>query len=425
MNTVNSVTSKEAMRLLNIRRQTLYAYVSRGIIRRFARPGTSTNLYSMEDIYALIARKAAHRGHAAVAADAMHWGSPIFSSTVTQIDERGPHYRGHYFRDLIAHPGHFECVAELLWNGMLLDEPVTWKYAPLPKACEQVVNSFLNASDQPTILRLMAATTLALGESSSDELRAGNTVELAKRLMFSYIGAIGTLGPRRQFFIPPPDTSVASAILQALGCEPTPATVSAINALLITAADHELSPPTFSARVCASSSAGLHACIIAAISGHSGYHLGRGCDRIEALLESFSDEDEMKKTLRQKLLGGLKIPGFNLVLYPGGDPRARVLLDVASRFSVGPKLATTLTLVELAQNESGQQPNIEIGLVALAYALGLPRHSAVALWALGRTAGWVAHVIEQRLSGMPIRPRAQFALRGAVARDLGLSASHV
>ncbi len=415
MNTVDFVTSKQAMKLLNIRRQTLYAYVSRGIIRRFATPGIATSLYSLEDIYALVERKAAHRGHAAAAADAMHWGSPIFSSTVTQIDELGPHYRGHNFCDLIAHPNHFECVAELLWSGILLDEPVSWKYTALPSECAEVVNSFLDNPTRPTILRLMAATTLALGESSSDELRAGNTVELAKRLMFSYIGAIGTLGPRGQFFIPSVGVSVASAVLQALGCEPTSATISAINALLITAADHELSPPTFAARVCASASAGLHACIIAAISAHSGYQLGRGCDRIEALVDSFENENEMKKILRQKLRDGFKIPGFNLVLYPEGDPRARVLLDVASRLDHGSKLAATLALVDLAQRESGQHPNIEIGLVALAYALGLPRHSAVALWALGRTAGWVAHIIEQRLSGMPIRPRAQFAVMGVAS----------
>jgi len=58
------------------------------------------------------------------------------------------------------------------------------------------------------------------------------------------------------------------------------------------------------------------------------------------------------------------------------------------------------------------RPSIEVGLVALSAALGLPERSASALWTLGRTAGWIAHVMEQRLAGFVLRPRAKYVSSG-------------
>ena len=82
----------------------------------------------------------------------------------------------------------------------------------------------------------------------------------------------------------------------------------------------------------------------------------------------------------------------------------------------GGHLASSLGAVELilamqdmAQTEAGLQPSLELGLVAIAQALNLPRRSAANLWAVARSIGWVAHVIEQRLSGHTIRPRARRA----------------
>jgi citrate synthase len=254
----------------------------------------------------------------------------------------------------------------------------------------------------------LSAATLALGESSADDLRLENTAQAARRLLFAFAGAIGTLGPQREFKISEPGTSMAQCVLQALGSEPDPDKEEAINALMICAADHELSPPTFAARVCASSHAGLHACVLAAIGAHSGYRLGRGCDRVEDLLDSFSDEADMRGKVLEQLRRSQQMPGFNLMLYPHGDPRAVTLLNVAASFQGVSRARITEAAIELIKAESGQLPNIEVALVAVTQALGLPRRSAGALWALARTAGWVAHVIEQRLSGDEIRPRAKF-----------------
>jgi citrate synthase len=65
--------------------------------------------------------------------------------------------------------------------------------------------------------------------------------------------------------------------------------------------------------------------------------------------------------------------------------------------------------IEEAEHKLHLLPSIEVGMVALAAALGLPERSASALWTLGRTAGWIAHVLEQRLAGFVLRPRARYS----------------
>ena len=95
-------------------------------------------------------------------------------------------------------------------------------------------------------------------------------------------------------------------------------------------------------------------------------------------------------------------------MYPSGDPRARFLLDLAEKLAGREALADIHETIAEARAGAGQQPALELGLVAVARALGLPRRGASALWAVGRSVGWVAHVIEQRLAGQIIRPQARY-----------------
>ena len=94
------VRASEATRLLDVKPETLYAYVSRGILRSVAGPRGRARLYALEDLRRLKSRRDARRGHTAVAATALDWGAPVLDSAITRIDERGPHYRGRCAVDL-------------------------------------------------------------------------------------------------------------------------------------------------------------------------------------------------------------------------------------------------------------------------------------------------------------------------------------
>jgi citrate synthase len=103
---------------------------------------------------------------------------------------------------------------------------------------------------------------------------------------------------------------------------------------------------------------------------------------------------------------GARIPGYNMKAYPKGDPRARKLLEAAER--VGGKPHRIHELVSSVEEKFDLKPSIEVGLVALCMALELPVRSASTLWTMGRVAGFIAHVVEQRQAGFMMRPRARY-----------------
>ena len=154
----------------------------------------------------------------------------------------------------------------------------------------------------------------------------------------------------------------------------------------------------------------MHSCIGAALDTHYGTLVGRSCDGVEQLFAPPADPEAVFEHAMARQAASRRLPGFNHPLYPKGDPRAALLIELAllvggSRRVVG----NMMMLLRRLEEQSGLRPTVECGLVVLCRALGLPDGSAAGVYALGRTAGWVAHVIEQRLAGFVIRPRARFA----------------
>src|SRR5712691_2576295 len=126
------VSGAEAMGMLGVKRQTLYAYVSRGWIRSLPQPSGRLRFYSREDIERARARAQARAGHGAVAAAAMYSGEPIIATRITEITPAGPKYRGRLATDLARGGMRFENVAGLLWQGQWHEEPVAWKLEAQP-----------------------------------------------------------------------------------------------------------------------------------------------------------------------------------------------------------------------------------------------------------------------------------------------------
>ena len=405
-----SLDAAEVMRLLSIKQQTLYAYVSRGMLRKTSAPDARRSRYAREDVERLLARqqdKAASVDSAQAPAASV---PAAIVSAITDIGSDGLRYRGRDVRLLAAYPACIENVAELLWFGLLPDEPVVWEYDAIPANLESAITALQRADGHISFLRAIANASLVLGESTGAELRQGNTARLARRLVMTYAGCLGYLRPAPQagFVRPEPGESLVGLVQRALGIADSSETRAALNAVLIWCADHELSAPAYTARVIAATGAGLHACLIGAISAHSGSMLGGGCDRAEEFIASQPSAERMRDLLAAARHGA-RVPGFGHVLYPQGDPRASALLAIARQLAAPGTLAPLDRLQDLAREEAGLLPSLELGLVALAQALQLPRRSAANLWAVARSIGWVAHVIEQRLSGSAIRPRARRA----------------
>ncbi len=206
------------------------------------------------------------------------------------------------------------------------------------------------------------------------------------------------------------ETSVARAVLAAFGVKATAAVAErAVDRALVLCADHELNPSTFGVRVAASAGADLYACLTAGLAVLSGPEHGGVCDRVEALVEEASRAGRAGDFVARRAQRGDPIPGFGHPLYREGDPRTGPLLEVAGEVAPhGERLATVRAIAKAMAAAGHEPPTLDMGLVAVAAALGLPAGGAAALFAIGRCAGWIAHAVEQRAAGYIVRPRARY-----------------
>ncbi|RKG95848.1 helix-turn-helix domain-containing protein [Corallococcus sp. CA053C] len=431
--------AEEAATLLGVKRATLYTYVSRGLVRCVPEKGTKENRYLRADVERLKTRHDARAGHAAVASGALRWGEPVIDSSVSQVGEEGLAYRGHDAVALATGGRLFEDVAELLWTGHLPPVPTPWPLSGVLLAAPEQAGppsrgaSSLSATERtnssqrgsPALSPAALAALLPRGTpplsalsalvpllAASDEGRFSAPPEQDKaraRRLIRHLGAWVCVAqaPGRVSRALKEDT-VAESLATAWDAKLKRAP-ELINRALILSADHELNTSTFAARVTASSGADLYACMGAALAALSGHRHGGSCDRVEALLTEVGRPERAAQVLHGRLRRGESVTGFGHRLYPHGDPRTPPLVEAA--LSVRPeslRVRIARAVIDTMRDAGHPPPALDLGLVMLADALGLPSGAATVLFGLGRTAGWVAHILEQREQGHLLRPRARY-----------------
>lgn len=182
-----------------------------------------------------------------------------------------------------------------------------------------------------------------------------------------------------------------------------------LEAALILCADHELAVSTFAARCAASAEATPYAVVLAGLAALQGRKHGGALDLVEVFLKEVEDAGDARDAIARRLRRGDGVPGFGHVLYPAGDPRgAEIMRILRERLPGSGAVAFAEEVAEAVLEVMGERPTLDFGLVVLARALELPPGAAVALFAVGRTVGWVGHAIEQYASGGLIRPRARY-----------------
>ena len=159
----------------------------------------------------------------------------------------------------------------------------------------------------------------------------------------------------------------------------------------------------------ASAGATLYAVVSAGLAALSGVHHGKQTELTALLLADLGGATDLRAALAQKIRLGQSIPGFGHVLYPHGDPRGRLLLDMLqTAYPDHPQLAFAHAVAAAIQALLGEYPNLDFGLAVVERVLGLPSGGGLALFALGRTVGWIGHAIEQAATNKLIRPRARY-----------------
>jgi citrate synthase len=404
-------TAQEAAELLNISPATLYAYVSRGLVRSES-AGTKrrTKRYYAEDIDRLKERQEQRRNPTeaveTAAATALNFGQPVLESAITLITDNQLFYRG-YNATILAKNYRLEEIAVLLWDETP-EQPQTWREtaptlfpdSPLPlpnrfKIIQQQIDD-LTPMEQFQILLPLAASN----DFAAYDYRPEATRQTGARILTLLASIAAGIEP---------DGRSLAALLQQGWLPDEPEAEKWLNEALILCADHELNLSAFTARCVASGETTLYGIVSAGLAALQGAKHGGFTGRVEALFKEVGTAENTPTALKERLKRGEQIPGFGHPLYPDGDPRGRALMALASEarpdspvVKLGQSIeATTLDLV-------GLPVTLDFGLVTLAQALELPPGSPLALFAIGRTAGWIGHALEQNTLRQLIRPRAKY-----------------
>jgi citrate synthase len=398
------VSRQEAIEVLGVKPQTLYSYVSRGLVRRCVDRSGRSSAYNFQDIQRLKARSLARSGHGPAAANAIHWGEPVLLTAITKITERGPLYGEHLAIDLARRHHRFESVADYLWTGIGPADDVIWRegrHAGLGRQLDEIIRFHPNVH----IRQLLTEVALLLGMEEADGARrARSDTEQARDLMQAMAGAFGFLGPRRRYLPPRRGDTIARVLARALGLPTNSDVAHALDGVLVVVADHEFTPATFAARIAASAGNDLYSCVGAALQVHFGSALGLRCDLLEQCPGGPPSPETARAAAAVSMPHALDHP-----LYRHGDPRADALVEIAEPLASRSRARNRGSAAVMPREQRTQ--SMDHALVAVCQALGAPRYAAGALLAFGRMAGWIAHVFEQRREQFVIRPRAKFVSR--------------
>ena len=383
------IDAQMATQLLGVGRQTLYAYVSRGLVHAEPDPADPRrSRYRADEIRALAARKARGRKPERVARAALDWGLPVLDSAISQIANGRLYYRGVDAVDW-AQRATLEATARLLWDCGETDPfaggppaaPAIWA-GLLPQ-----LGAFSSVERCTALLALAEPAALATWARRSAPL----WLDGARLVLAIAAAAAGVM---------PSDRPVHEVLAGAWGVGA--AAAEQIRIALVLCADHELNPSTFTVRCIASTGASLPAALVGGLAAMSGPLHGGMTARCEALFDEIDRAGDPVPVLAARLQRGDPIAGFSHPLYPDGDPRGAALVQL---LPAGDRHRAILAAAEAV---IGHPPNLDFGLVALARALGLPRGAALTLFAVGRSVGWIAHALEQRTQPGVIRPRARY-----------------
>ncbi|UVE67847.1 citrate synthase family protein [Burkholderia pyrrocinia] len=377
----NWITLTEAARRLGVRAQTVYAYASRGSIAVMQDPDDPRkSLYRAEDVVALCRKKQVGRKRAALAASTIFGAEPCIYSGITTFSMGRAWYRG---RDSIelADTATLEETAALLWQAtapVSFDAPaIALPPGERDRQCAFTMLATLAAHGHSTLGRLNSAL----------HIEAGQLVAIVSRAFGAHDDA--GVSPRCTH-----QRLAAGWGLDSHGAD-------LLRRAMVLVADHEITSSAFAARITASTGASLAGCLLTGLATLSGPLHGDASGRVRAV---FDDVQRLgaERVVDHHLKSAIPIPGFGHHLYPDGDPRAAALL---ARLDPPAELAH---FVDKVTTLTGQRPTIDVALAMLSVQLQLPRDAAFGLFSIARSAGLLAHCIEQLRVGKVIRPRSRY-----------------
>ena len=385
------LSAREASAELAISPATLYAYVSRGLIRSEPSPDSRSHRYRAEDVRSLKERRTPSPepfGLRSFDADL-----PVLDSAVATITEDGPIYRGVNCVDL-AQTDTLEHAATLLWDVTVVDPFASDNCPHVSDEMRAIAEAARRAAP---IDRAIAVLALAASADPRAFTRAADgRAMVGARIVRLVVATMLNRAPSAE----PLHLQIASA-----WAPDNKHAADLIRRALVLLAEHELNASTFTARCAASTGLNLYDAVIAGLAALKGPKHGGAGVLASQLVKTLVDKD-VAPVVRERVALGERFAGFGHGVYKRGDPRAISLLEALTRAGAPRKF--TKEIPERIAEATGEFVNIDYALAVLVHALRMPAGSELALFAMARSVGWIAHASEQLQHGRLIRPRARY-----------------
>ncbi|WP_223411426.1 citrate synthase [Occultella gossypii] len=402
------LTTAQAAARLGVKPTTLYAYVSRGLIGSTRAETGGGSTFDALEVEQLAATRRRGREGAGAAPD-QNRGRPlmVLDSPLTLIENDELYYRGRRATDLARTLG-LEAAIEFLWS----QTPTTTAGVGCHASAE-VVRPARAAGDllgpAARLIDRMQLSVVVAGthDPLRTDLEPDAVHSAGRRLIATMVDALPDLGPAASG-----SASLAQRLWPKLTAAPsTTADLALLDSTLVLCLDHDLATATLAARVAASARAHPYAAIACALSAFdSAMHGSAPSAATQMLREALDGAPE--RAIAGAAVRGRGIPGFGHVLYRRTDPRAAFLLgrmSTMTRYAAAIRAAREL--VAMVGPRTGRPVNVDLALAVLAVGAAMGDDAGQAIFAVARSAGWLAHVVDE-YSQRPLRLRPESAYVG-------------
>jgi citrate synthase len=394
---MSQITTQQVADRLGVKVETVYAYVSRGLLASKPAPGGRGSVFDAKEVDALL--RTGRRARQQIPSGTASSAHPLAVDTsITLIERDRLYFRGVDALELASRHT-YEEVADWLWSGVLI--PGTSFQAPQDSASAARAAVSALPSHSGPVHHLRAAVVAA---SATDPLRFAFDDELlihtARSLIATMAGALAA----------EPEShggGVAATIFAGLASSAADQQLARVlDTAMAVLVDHDLAASTMAARVAAAARANIYAVVSAALGAVEGALHGGASANAHRMLVDVIERGAATPVVSELTREGRRIPGLGHRIYPREDPRATLVFELLGQVPAAEAAVNAATEVVAAVARSGRElmPNIDMALAALTVSAQMPSESGEAVFAIARTAGWVAHAMEE-YSERPLRIR--------------------